>query len=121
LILDLGNGVTLTVVNQRARPAGSSSGGGYMQRQEAYVGVWELDPGARSGSWLDEDNFVTACWPCNTGKADLRLQEVGWTLLSADDVRSDWDGLAGATIALWERAGRPDIYSDWRRALSLVP
>ncbi|HYM44780.1 MAG TPA: HNH endonuclease [Solirubrobacteraceae bacterium] len=80
-----------------------------------------VDPGGRGGSWLDEDNLVTACWPCNTGKADLRLEEVGWTLLGEEEVRSDWDGLSGATNALWERAGRPNIYGDWRRALSSVP
>ncbi len=80
-----------------------------------------VDPGGRGGSWLDQDNLVTACWPCNTGKADLRLAEVGWTLLSEGEVRSDWDGLTGATNALWERAGQPDIYRDWRRVLSLVP
>lgn len=79
-----------------------------------------VDPGGRGGSWLDEDNLVTACWPCNTGKADLRLEEVGWTLLSETDVHSDWDGLTRATNALWERAGQPDIYRDWRSALSSV-
>ncbi len=80
-----------------------------------------VDPGGRGGSWLDEDNLVTACWPCNTGKADLRLDEIGWTLHSEEDVRSDWDGLTGVTHVLWERAGRPDIYRDWRRALSSAP
>lgn len=80
-----------------------------------------VHPGGRGGSWLDEDNLVTACWPCNTGKADLRLEEVGWALLGEANVRSDWDGLSGATDALWERAGRPDIYRDWRSALSSGP
>jgi 5-methylcytosine-specific restriction endonuclease McrA len=74
-------------------------------------------PGGRGGSWRDEANLVTACWPCNTGKADLRLDELGWTLLDAAEVQSEWDGLSGATQQLWERAGRPDIYRDWRRAL----
>lgn len=77
-----------------------------------------VDPGGRGGSWHDPDNLVTACWPCNTGKADLRLDEVGWTLLDVEDVRSDWDGLSSATHGLWERAERPDIYRDWRRALA---
>ena len=77
-----------------------------------------IDPGGRGGSWLDQDNLVTACWPCNTGKGDLRLDEVGWKLLDAPEVQSEWDGLSGATEALWERAGRPDIYRDWRRALA---
>jgi len=36
-------------------------------------------------------------------------------------VRSDWDGLANATNELWQRAGKPDIYREWRRALSPVP
>ena len=80
-----------------------------------------VDPGGRGGSWTDETNLVTACWPCNTGKADLRLAEVGWGLPGEEEVRSDWDGLSAATTALWERAGRPDIYRDWRRALALPP
>lgn len=78
-----------------------------------------VEPGGRGGSWLGEDNLVTACWPCNTGKADLRLEEVGWTLLTADDVGGDWDGLSSATDALWRRAGRPNIYRDWRSALTM--
>ncbi len=77
--------------------------------------------GGRGGSWLDQENLVTACWPCNTGKADLRLEEVGWTLLSEEDVRSDWDGLTSATNHLWERAGQPDVYREWRRALVGLP
>lgn len=80
-----------------------------------------VHPGGRGGSWLDEDNLATACWPCNTGKADLRLEEVGWALLGEADVRSDWDGLTNATNALWERAGQLGIYRDWRRALSPAP
>jgi 5-methylcytosine-specific restriction endonuclease McrA len=76
-----------------------------------------VEPGGRGGSWLDEANLVTACWPCNTGKADLRLDEVGWILLDREAVRSDWDGLSGAVGDLWEHAGRPDIYRDWRRVL----
>lgn len=78
-----------------------------------------VEPGALGGSWFDETNLVTACWPCNTGKADLRLDEVGWTLLDRQQVRSDWDGLSGAVRTLWERAGRPAIYRDWRRALDV--
>jgi ketosteroid isomerase-like protein len=51
-ILDLGNGVTLTVVNQRARAAGSSSGG-YMQRQEALIGVWGRGMVTHAMTYLD--------------------------------------------------------------------
>lgn len=80
-----------------------------------------MHPGGRGGDWLSKDNLVTACWPCNTGKADLRLDEIGWTLLSENGVRSDWDGLTRATQALWERAGHPRIYGDWRRALAAEP
>jgi ketosteroid isomerase-like protein len=60
-ILDLGNGVTLTVVNQRARPAGSSSsGGGYMQRQEALIGVWEQGMVTHATTYLDIDEAHAA-------------------------------------------------------------
>jgi ketosteroid isomerase-like protein len=59
-ILDLGNGVTLTVVNQRARPAGSSSSGGYMQRQEALIGVWEQGMVTHATTYLDSDEARAA-------------------------------------------------------------
>ncbi len=60
-ILDLGNGVTLTVVNQRARPAGSSSSsGGYMQRQEALIGVWEQGMVTHATTYLDVDEAHAA-------------------------------------------------------------
>ncbi len=52
-ILDLGNGVTFTVVDQKARPAGSSGGGGYIQRQEALIGVWHEGMVARVTTFLD--------------------------------------------------------------------
>ena len=58
-ILDLGNSVTLTVVNQRARPAGSSSGG-YMQRQEALIGVWEQGMVTHATTYLDIDQARAA-------------------------------------------------------------
>ena len=59
-ILDLGNGVTLTVVNQRARPAGSSSSGGYMQRQEVLIGVWEQGMVTHATTYLDIDEARAA-------------------------------------------------------------
>ncbi len=59
-ILDLGNGVTLTVVNQRARPAGSSRSGGYMQRQEALIGVWEQGMVTHATTYLDIDEAHAA-------------------------------------------------------------
>ena len=59
-ILELGNGVTLTVVNQRARPAGSSSSGGHIERQEAYVGVWDDCRLIRSKTFLDVDEARAA-------------------------------------------------------------
>jgi ketosteroid isomerase-like protein len=59
-VLDLGNGVTLTVVNQRARPAGGSSSGGYMQRQEALIGVWEQGMVTHATTYLDVDEARAA-------------------------------------------------------------
>jgi ketosteroid isomerase-like protein len=58
-ILDLGNGVTLTVVNQRARPAGSSTGA-YIQRQEALIGVWHEGTVTRATTFLDIDEARAA-------------------------------------------------------------
>src|SRR5439155_26423023 len=53
-------------------------------------------PGARGGSWTDSDNLVASCWPCNTGKADMRLDELGWGLLDQRTCHSDCERLAGA-------------------------
>jgi hypothetical protein len=71
-ILDLGNGVNLTVVNQRARPAGSSSssGGGYMQRQEALVSVWEQGMVTHATTHLDIDETRRRAPREGTGGSD---------------------------------------------------
>jgi 5-methylcytosine-specific restriction endonuclease McrA len=37
-------------------------------------------PGALGGEWLAQSNLVTACWPCNTRKADLTLEQLRWQL-----------------------------------------
>ena len=57
-------------------------------------------PGAWGGSWSDIDNLVTACNPCNKAKADLALEEIGWTRHPPPDV-SDWDGLTRYYAPLW--------------------
>ena len=59
-ILDLGNGVTLTVVNQTARPAGSSSSSSHIERQEAYVAVWQEGMLSRCKTFLDIDQARAA-------------------------------------------------------------
>ena len=74
-------------------------------------------PGARGGDWTATENLVAACWACNSAKADLLLEEVGWDLLGEDDVSSDWDGLTGAVDELWRLAGSPEGLSRpgvWR-------
>jgi 5-methylcytosine-specific restriction endonuclease McrA len=79
-----------------------------------------VEPGARGGSWTDPANLVTACWPCNTGKAELTLSEVGWELLPEVSVRSNWGGLSECCEVLWQHAGRPAVYRDWLRALRVA-
>jgi hypothetical protein len=77
-------------------------------------------PRARGGSWNERTNLVTACWPCNSGKADLTLEELGWSLLDEADVRSDWDGLTGLYPALLESAaqlGGTSYHRQWLRSL----
>lgn len=77
-------------------------------------------PGGRGGSWSDPANLVTSCWPCNTGKADFTMDELGWTLLSEDEVRSDWTGLTSQYRDLWHAAGEPDAEYH-RQRLALLP
>jgi hypothetical protein len=78
-----------------------------------------LVPGARGGDWLAPENLVASCWACNSAKADLLLDELGWELLSEDDVRSEWNGLTSAVEALWVEAGKPEgVFKNWRQALA---
>jgi 5-methylcytosine-specific restriction endonuclease McrA len=78
-----------------------------------------VHPGGRAGSWTDSENLVAACWPCNTGKADLTLRELGWDLLDAETVHSQWDGLTDSYPSLWQLAGAPEerYHRTWLRAL----
>jgi ketosteroid isomerase-like protein len=69
--LDLGNGVTLTVVNQRARPAGSSSSAGYIERQEALIGVWHEGMVTRATTFLDIDEARAAAERLAKQRADV--------------------------------------------------
>ncbi|MBV8734918.1 MAG: HNH endonuclease [Solirubrobacterales bacterium] len=75
-----------------------------------------VDPGARGGSWRGEENLLTACWPCNTGKGDLRSDEVGWKLLDTEGLQRL--GRAHQCDARAVGACRPVIYRDCRRALT---
>jgi len=78
-----------------------------------------VQPGGRGGAWSDRDNLVAACWPCNSGKADFTLKELGWGLLDEAEVQSSWDGLTSSYAALWQAAGQPDrqYHRRWLRAL----
>ncbi len=76
-------------------------------------------PGARGGDWTAAENLVAACWACNSAKADLLLEEIGWKLLSEDDVSSDWDGLTGTVEELSRLAGGSEgVFKTWRQALA---
>lgn len=80
-------------------------------------------PGARGGSWRQRRNLVAACWPCNSGKADFTIEELGWDLLDEADVRSDWDGLIRLYPALLQSAGQlgqTSYHSRWVRSLTAL-
>jgi 5-methylcytosine-specific restriction endonuclease McrA len=52
-----------------------------------------LVPHARGGT-NDSENLVVACQPCNCGRLNLTLEEVGLSdPRSREPVRSEWDGL----------------------------
>lgn len=78
-------------------------------------------PGSGGGAWLDVDNLVTACNPCNSIKADFSLEQLGWTLQPIR--RTKWDGLVGLYPALWDAAGRPaeSFHLAWMRDLGRAP
>lgn len=48
--------------------------------------VDDVNPGAWGGDWSDDENPVTACWPCHGSKADLTL-EPAWLAISPADPR----------------------------------
>jgi hypothetical protein len=77
-------------------------------------------PGSLGGAWLDDDNLVTTCWPCNAIKADMTLDQLGWEL-HAVAAGESWDGLTRYYLALWERAGRPKpgLHTAWMRAVGI--
>jgi hypothetical protein len=79
--------------------------------------VDHVDPGSVGGAWLDVDNLVTACWPCNARKGDISLSRLGWELLPIP--QDDWDGLTRYYAALWRAAGapKPDYHRSWMKAL----
>lgn len=65
---------------------------------ESHIMWWELCPTmdhvvpvAREGK-DDESNWVTTSMLRNSAKANWKLEELGWTLLPADQL-SKWDGL----------------------------
>jgi hypothetical protein len=64
---------------------------------------------ARSGggAWLDDNNLITACNPCNSIKADFTLEQLGWQLQPIVD--DGWDGLTMYFARLWQAAGQPKI------------
>jgi HNH endonuclease len=77
-------------------------------------------PLARGGT-SDPENLVTSCWPCNSGKSDYTLEEMGFELLSASG--SDWDGLTGVYPELCEPLSDKDLayHLPWLKALSNDP
>lgn len=44
-----------------------------------------IEPIGLGGDPMDPDNLVTACWGCNRRKGDLRLEEIGWSLIEPAD------------------------------------
>jgi hypothetical protein len=64
------------------------------------------------------ENLVTACWNCNRRKGDLRLAELGWSLIAPRDEK--WQGLTELFRPLWEAAGQPPLSETdraWMRAV----
>ena len=75
-----------------------------------------VTPGSSGGAWSDEANLVTACWPCNAAKADLTLEQIGWSVRPIPT--SEWDGLTSSYPALWRAAGepKPSLHQAWIKA-----
>jgi len=65
--------------------------------------------------------LVTSCWPCNSGKPNYMLEEVGFKKLPPSD--EDWDGLTGVYPKLCEPLSGKDLdyHRPWLKALSNDP
>jgi len=77
-----------------------------------------VHPIADGGDPLDPANLVTACWGCNRRKGDLRLDELGWSLVEPSI--PGWQGLSELFRPLWQAAGEPSLTEDeraWMRAV----
>jgi 5-methylcytosine-specific restriction endonuclease McrA len=75
-------------------------------------------PIADGGDPLEPANLATACWGCNRRKGDLRLDELGWSLVEPSI--PNWQGLTELFRPLWEAVGRPPLSEDehgWMRAV----
>ena len=79
--------------------------------------VDHVRPGSSSGEWLDPDNLVTACNPCNSIKAGYTLEQLGWDLRPI--AQTTWDGLTRYYGDLWHAAGEPaeTYHLGWLRDL----
>lgn len=84
--------------------------------------VDHVAPGSTGGDWLDDENLVTACWPCNGRKADFTLRQLGWQLRPIS-AQTDWDGLISRYPDLWRAAGEPraGYHEEWMVALGCPP
>jgi len=79
-------------------------------------------PVSAGGDPVDPGNLVTACWGCNRRKGDLRLEEIGWSLVEPSD--QGWNGLTELFYPLWHAVGRPVMSEDetwWMRATRTAP
>lgn len=79
---------------------------------ETHPAYWALSathdhvvPISRGGDSLDHSNIVTACWPCNTRKSGLLIEDIGFVLREPEE--SPWRGLADLYRPLWAASGRP--------------
>jgi hypothetical protein len=96
---------------------------------ETHIGFWELSPTVDHvvpvclGGADDPSNWVTTSMLRNSAKGNWRLEELGWSLVPAGDLRK-WDGLLG-----WFGryvASSPQVLvqvpalRDWQRAVRAV-
>lgn len=87
---------------------------------------WELTsscdhllPVARGGT-NNRDNLITACYMCNSIKANWILEELRWKLNEPSNVK--WDGLIGLFLQIMEQNDIQDkSLKNWYRLLKKAP
>jgi hypothetical protein len=92
-----------SVVGDKAFPMGNTNASTH-GAAIAYRAVADHVVPRKRGGRTDPENLVTACWPCNFGKAGYTVEQIGLQDPRTRPVPLDWSGLEHLVPTLNQRA-----------------